>query len=66
LGQGFSEVEVQQHLREASRVTWKRVNPTPNESGELSWTGEQNDKVIFDAEEDDNGRGTVFLTITTR
>jgi len=65
-GEGFSEAEVQQHLREASRVSWKRVNPVPNEEGELSWTGEQHGKVIFDANEDDNGRGTVFLTITTR
>jgi hypothetical protein len=33
---------------------------------ELDWTGEQNGKVIFDANERDYGRGTWFLTITTR
>jgi hypothetical protein len=63
-GGAFSEAEIQQHLRDASRVTWKR-KPFSQE-GELDWTWEQNGKVIFDANEGDNGRGTWFLTITTR
>ena len=63
-GEAFSEAEIQKCLREASRVTWER---TPNhEPGELNWTGKQNGKVIFDANEADNGRGIYFLTITTR
>lgn len=63
-GKAFSEHEIQQRLREASRLTWKRTSS--HEPGELNWTGEQNGKVIFDANEADNGRGTYLLTITTR
>ena len=63
-GEAFSEAEIQERLREASRVTWKR---TPNyEPGELNWTGEQNGKIIFDANEANNGRGIYLLTIPTR
>jgi len=62
-GSPFSETEIQQHLQDASRVTWER-KPSSQE-GKLDWTGEQNRKIIFDANEADNGRGTWFLTITT-
>jgi hypothetical protein len=62
-GKAFSEAEVQQRLKKASRVSWTRS--ADHESGELSRIGEQNGKTIFDANENDNGRGTYFLTITT-
>lgn len=60
----FSESEIQQRLREASRVTWQRT--ANSEAGELNWVGMQHGKIIFDANESDNGRGLWHLTITTR
>ena len=62
-GKAFSEAEVQQRLREASRVSWER-SPY-HEDGELNWIGKQNGEVIFEANEADNGRKTYILTITT-
>jgi hypothetical protein len=58
-----SEIEIQQHLRDASRVTWERKHSS--QEGELDCTKEQNRKTIFDANKRDNRRGTWFLTITT-
>jgi hypothetical protein len=63
-GEAFSEAEIQERLREASHVTWQRRND--HDTGELNWIGVQNRKVIFDANEADNGRGTYILTISTR
>ncbi|HYY27880.1 MAG TPA: hypothetical protein VE860_08055 [Chthoniobacterales bacterium] len=63
---GFSEAEVQKLLKEASRVTWERTEDSGQDGDELNRTGSQNGKVIFDANEGDNGRGTWFLTIKTR
>jgi hypothetical protein len=60
---GFPEAEVQQHLREASGVNWERTGP--DENGFVSWVGKQHGKIIFNATESDNGRGTWFLEITT-
>lgn len=60
----FSESEIQQLLREASKITWERTSSP--ESDELTWIGIQHGKTIFDAKESTNGRGLWFLTITTR
>ena len=62
-GEAFSEAEIQQRLREASHVSWQRGD---HDTGELNWIGVQNRKVIFDANEADNGRGAYVLTISTR
>jgi len=63
-GRAFSEAEIRKRLEEASPITWRR---TPNhEPGELNWVGIQHGKIIFDANEGDNGRGTYILSITTR
>jgi hypothetical protein len=63
-GEAFSEAEIQQRLREASHVSWQRGRD--HDTGELSWIGVQNGKVIFDANEADNGQGAYVLTISTR
>jgi hypothetical protein len=63
-GEAFSEAEIQQRLRVASHVTWQRRND--HDTGELNWIGVQNRKVIFDANEADNGQGAYVLTISTR
>jgi hypothetical protein len=63
-GSAFSEAEIQQHLQDASRVTWKR-KPFSEEDN-LDWTGEQNGRIIFDANEGNNGRNMWILSITTR
>ena len=63
-GKAFSESEIQQRLRQASKITWERTSD--HESDELHWAGIQHGKIIFDANESDNGRGLWSLTITTR
>jgi hypothetical protein len=63
-GEAFSEAEIQWRLREASHVSWQRGRD--HDAGELNWFGVHNGKVIFDANEADNGRGTYILTISTR
>lgn len=63
-GTAFSEAEIQKHLREASNITWQR--PVDHEPGESNWVGIQHGKIIFDANESDNGRGIYILSITTR
>jgi hypothetical protein len=66
-GHAFSEAEIQQHLREASNVTWRRVEkPETSEFDSLFWEGLQIGSVIFEASEGSNGRGTWFLEIKTR
>ena len=63
-GKAFSEAEVQKRLRKASNITWERA--TNHEPDELKWVGIQHGKVVFDANEGDNGRGTYILSISTR
>jgi hypothetical protein len=68
-GKPFSEAEIKQRLKEASGVTWKRVpygRRTPEYDwqavGKLNWIGGD---WIFRANENDNGRGSYYLTIWT-
>ena len=63
-GDAFSEAEIQQRLRVASHVSWQRR--TDHDTGELNWVGVQNGRVIFDANEADNGQGAYILSISTR
>jgi hypothetical protein len=63
-GSAFSEAEIKHLLQDASRVTWKR-KPFSEEDN-LDWTGEQNGRVIFDANEEDTFLRMWILTITTR
>jgi hypothetical protein len=63
-GKAFSESEIQKHLKDASRVAWLRNSNS--EEGQLHWSGYQNGKAIFEANEGNNGRGIWVLTISTK
>jgi hypothetical protein len=63
-GRAFSEAEIQERLHEDSRINWSRVNR--DDPDELNLVGTQNGRVIFYANEGNNGRGIYILTITTK
>jgi hypothetical protein len=73
-GSEFSDQEIEQLLKKASAVSWHPVPGSPGKTwltediqdGPTQWVGEQNGKIIFEANEGDTQTGGWILTITTR